>query len=76
MGEEEGLCIGSSLRTSPSGQAEPRGLRGPEGGWQKPEQKGMRAWTRVGASGIGKKAETQLAGLGCEERSGEAFRTP
>lgn len=30
----------------------------------------------VGVSGIGKKAGTRFVGLGCEERSGEAFRTP
>lgn len=33
----------------------------------------MRAWSRVGAPGIGKKAEPNLEGLGWEEGSGEAF---
>lgn len=71
-----GICIGSSLGASPFSQAEPLGLCGLEEGWRKPEQKRMRAWSRVGASGIGKKAGTQFAGPGCEEGSREDFRTP
>lgn len=51
MGEEEGGLL------APTGQVEPLG---PEGGWQKSEQEGMRAWSRVGASGLGKKVGTQL----------------
>lgn len=43
----------------PSGPAEPLGS---EGGWQKSEQEEMRAWSRVGASGLGKKVGTQLEG--------------
>lgn len=43
----------------PSGQAEPLG---PGGGWQKSEQKEMRVWSRVRASGFGKKVGTQFGG--------------
>lgn len=70
------MCIGSSLRASSSGQANPLALCGPKGGWQKPEQKGTRAGSRVGSSSVGKKAGAQFAGPDCEEWSGEAFRTP
>lgn len=51
MGEVEGVCS--------SGQVE---ALGPEGGWQKSEQKEVRTWSRVGASGLGKKVGTYLEG--------------
>lgn len=65
---EEGLCRGSFLRTL--------GICGLEGARQKPGQEGMRACCRWGHQVLsGKKVETQLIGLGCEQRSGAAFRT-